>query len=124
MELIADVWVVNGAAGAKGRVRKRSASPSFTAERRKNSPSPSKQLQQALPQQQPPKQAQQQPLKQSQQQQQQQQGRKKARKMTPEGGLRAEIFKAAKENDPLGGLAAYDRAVAEGACLGYMPLLL
>lgn len=49
--------------------------------------------------------------------QQQQQGRKKARKMTPEGSVRVEIFTAAKENDPLGGLAVFDRASAEGAAL-------
>ena len=90
-----------GAAGTKGQGRKRSPGPMLAAER--SAPSPEL-LEQSTVQQQPPKQAvlgQQQP-------------RKKARKMTPEGAVRAEIFLAAKENDPLGGLAVYDRAVAEG----------
>ncbi len=93
---------LEGAAGPKGQGRKRTPSPTLIAERSSPSPKP---LEQPTVQQQPPKQA----------MLEQQQPRKKARKMTPEGGVRAAIFQAAKENDPLGGLAVYDRAVAEGA---------
>ncbi|EIE26949.1 hypothetical protein COCSUDRAFT_59444 [Coccomyxa subellipsoidea C-169] len=97
----------SSASGGKEHGRKRSRSPGVVAEHGQFSPAGQKPLQQQAPPQQPPP-----------KEQQQQQGRKKARKMTPEGGLRADIFKAAKENDPLGGLAAYDRAVAEGISMG------
>ncbi|BDA43062.1 probable mitochondrial ribonuclease P catalytic subunit at C-terminar half [Coccomyxa sp. Obi] len=91
--------------GFKGQGRKGTPSPTLVAERRTPSPKP---LQQPTVQQQPTKRA----------MVGQQQPRKKGRKMTPEGGVRAEIFQAAKENDPLGGLAVYDRAVAEGISMG------
>ena len=48
-------------------------------------------------------------------QQQQQQPRKKQRKSSsPDALLTAEVRQAAKHNDPLAGLAAYDKAKAEG----------
>ena len=47
--------------------------------------------------------------------QQQQQPRKKQRKSSsPDALLTAEVRQAAKHNDPLAGLAAYDKAKAEG----------
>ena len=53
-----------------------------------------------------------------QQQQQGKQQRKRQKKVTPETALRWEIHQAAKANDPLAALAAYDRGTAEGALPG------
>ena len=49
------------------------------------------------------------------QQQQGKQQRKRQKQVTPETALRWEIHQAAKANDPLAALAAYDRGTAEGA---------